>query len=197
MGSWNFFNFINIKQRFPGHFGGKIRPVRKKSSNSFCTGSYSFLHLLNYSGCEENLLCHKRDYIGNISCLSRFREKERKNITFCPFRPFLLKKRPNFDGRIVRLFQFLFDPCLVMQPNNRTVGNNIGILFTHRYFKSEKPEAVYVNLLRSSGIDSQPGEPLQQVGLSYRPDSCARMYRPSFGLVFAKTGCIYSGIWAR
>ncbi len=31
------------------------------------------------------------------------------------------------------------------------------------------PEPVFVDLLRSSGIDSQPGGPVQQPHLSYRP----------------------------
>jgi hypothetical protein len=39
---------------------------------------------------------------------------------------------------------------------------------------SQKPEPVFVDLLRSPGIDSQPGGPVRQPYLTYRP---ARLYR--------------------
>jgi len=57
------------------------------------------------------------------------------------------------------------------------VGNCLtssDVLFTLSIVAVSQPEPVFVNLLRSPGIDSQPGGPVRQPSLSYRP---ARLHR--------------------
>ncbi len=50
----------------------------------------------------------------------------------------------------------------------------LGAYSPHRFFISSSSEPVFVNLLRSSGIDSQPGGPVRLYYLSYRS---ARLHR--------------------
>ncbi len=59
--------------------------------------------------------------------------------------------------------------------HTRHIPNSSNQFFPHNPSKNSCSEPVFVNLLRSPEIDSQPGRPVRQPYLSYRPSRLHRL----------------------